>query len=624
MARNRLSRVRVAPIAHPVATSSLPPLLRDPWALVVALAVLPVLFAARATPMGEPFSDDFLFLDFSLLHGNPSWWDGGGGVAYWRPLARQAYYGLFGPLMVSHPAVLAALHALALAAAGVLLLRALRRAWPAPAAAAAATFPLLMESTRTLLAWPSGAQDLGALLLLALALHAAARGRVALLAVAGVAAALCKEVAAPLALLAALAPFPRTAPTRWRAPLVTGATLAAWAALRFALPHFGAAAGITTLASPLAVATPFTSRLAHAIVLAMRDAFSLDHAPAWAAGAATAVALLPLLAALATRRTAGGDAWRWSAWGAAWFVAGAAPLALFLPDWASFRSVLPATGLGVALIAPLVLAPATWLLPLAAARLVALLLAPQPPARLQPDTSDAGDALSFSRLAQMQRAVHGVRGTLHALAPTLAPRSGVMKNGWPRMTGVAFAGDRSLRVWYRDTTLRWVTQAALGGPQAGHPVAIVEFEPHRLPQFAAVNRAAVEEVTVAMGLMRANRWQDALGLLDRTEHLLSDTTAACFIANLAGWRATCLLELGRIDAAEEQARVAISHYDGTPNGCYVLAEARMARGDWKTAIDLLDRVIALDPSDEDAVRLLTEAERRASLAGPPGGGAPGR
>src|SRR4029077_2640001 len=72
------------------------PLWRDPWALAVALAVAPVLVAARTGLPGEPVADDFGFLHRALLSGSPDWLGGGGSPLYWRPLSRQLYYRLFG------------------------------------------------------------------------------------------------------------------------------------------------------------------------------------------------------------------------------------------------------------------------------------------------------------------------------------------------------------------------------------------------------------------------------------------------------------------------------------------------------------------------------------------------
>ena len=68
-------------------------------------------------------------------------------------------------------------------------------------AAVAAGFPLLMESARMLIAWPSNFQDLGAMLFMALALHQAAGARLAGAIAALVAALLCKELSATVALL---------------------------------------------------------------------------------------------------------------------------------------------------------------------------------------------------------------------------------------------------------------------------------------------------------------------------------------------------------------------------------------------------------------------------------------
>src|SRR5689334_18944870 len=132
--RGRRSEVhRQSAVAQAVEPSP-PALLRDPWALAVALAVLPALIAARGGWLGEPVADDFGFLHHALLAGPIDWLGGGGSPLYWRPLSRQLYFRLLGPLMLAHPLLVALLHALGLAAAGVLIHRALRPAWPARAA----------------------------------------------------------------------------------------------------------------------------------------------------------------------------------------------------------------------------------------------------------------------------------------------------------------------------------------------------------------------------------------------------------------------------------------------------------------------------------------------------------
>jgi len=381
--------------------------------------------------------------------------------------------------------------------------------------------------------------------------------------------------------------------------------------LRFVLPHPGH--GFATLASPLATSIPLAERLARAFALAGRDAFSLDRAPAWAAGVAIAAGSLPVLVELASPRALRAGAWRWSAWGAGWFVAGAAPLALFLPDWASFRSVLPAAGLGVALVAPLALASARWLIPLGVVRLCALLFAVQPSPRIGQDVSAEGDALGFPRLAQMQRMVHGVRGTLGALAPSLPKGARVMREGWPLMTGVAFGGDRSLSAWYRDTTLHWVGRESLTQGDAGLPAAMVEFEPFHLPQFSGVNAEAIRLAAAGERELNAQHWAAALPLLDRAEARQRDTTAAGFRASLAGARAYCLIEMDRVDEAEAQARIAMGRDINTSNGRFIFAQARLARGDWRAAMMAIRDHLGVFKDDEDAMRMLAETERLEAL-----------
>jgi len=78
---------------------------------------------------------------------------------------------------VASPGTVAAAAPGAARAGRALVYRALRVAWPGPLAAAAASFPLLAESTRTIAGWPTQFVDLGLYLFSALALHEASRRR---------------------------------------------------------------------------------------------------------------------------------------------------------------------------------------------------------------------------------------------------------------------------------------------------------------------------------------------------------------------------------------------------------------------------------------------------------------
>src|ERR1041385_605812 len=137
MGRGTTRRTKTQPARLPPPPSARPqpppPWWRDPWALAVALAVVPVLVAMRGGLPGEPVADDFGFLHDSWLSGRVDWLSGGGRPLSWRPLSRQLYYRVLGPLLLSHPYAVALLHAACLALAGVLLYRALRPARaPAP------------------------------------------------------------------------------------------------------------------------------------------------------------------------------------------------------------------------------------------------------------------------------------------------------------------------------------------------------------------------------------------------------------------------------------------------------------------------------------------------------------
>src|SRR5262245_11135766 len=96
----------------------------DWWAALVGAAVLIPLLKLWGAPLGEPVADDFDFLHHAWF-GPRSLLDGGGALIYWRPLARQLYFAAAGPLMLSHPLLIALFHAALLAASAVLLQRAL-------------------------------------------------------------------------------------------------------------------------------------------------------------------------------------------------------------------------------------------------------------------------------------------------------------------------------------------------------------------------------------------------------------------------------------------------------------------------------------------------------------------
>src|SRR5205085_11823694 len=114
---------------------------------------------------------------------------------YWRPLSRQVYFALVAPWLIQAPWIDAVLHAAMLAGLALAMYRLARRAFDAPTSAAIASFPILAEPSRVLLAWPTGAEYLLAMLAAVLAVSAAAAGRRIVAAVALMAALLSHESA---------------------------------------------------------------------------------------------------------------------------------------------------------------------------------------------------------------------------------------------------------------------------------------------------------------------------------------------------------------------------------------------------------------------------------------------
>ena len=121
------SRGRASSAGGPAARGGAPPgAIPGLWASGLAVAFL--LWHARGAPLGEPVLDDLLHLRERLL-GRFSLLDGAGVPYYWRPLGRQLYFAAMRPLMFDHLNVVVAIHVVVLAAAAVLIYRALRLSW---------------------------------------------------------------------------------------------------------------------------------------------------------------------------------------------------------------------------------------------------------------------------------------------------------------------------------------------------------------------------------------------------------------------------------------------------------------------------------------------------------------
>jgi hypothetical protein len=567
--------------------------------------LLPLTVRALGAPLGEPFADDFNFLRHAFFEPG-AWLDGGGASIYWRPLSRQAWYAVMGGRRVASPGLVLGLHLSLLGATSLLIFRALRSVWPGACAAAAASFVLLSESTRTFLLWPTTIQDLGALFFTALAIHEASRRRLIPAAGAVAAGLLCKETTVVTALLIPWLPFIRLSERR-RWIFALGGTLVVWGFLYGIVLQQGQVAFQSHFEQP----SSFMETLPWAMWLGVRDGLGLGALPGSVSAPIKAVvALMVVIAALMVAQTPARkrllDALPWIAWGVVWFIANAALLSQVFPLWGPFRIAAGAWGLGVALTALAWAAAPAVLAALAAARLLALLISAGAPALIHESGESAYDFVSLARLS---RFTHETRHALLSAHPGL-PRHGTV--AWrhrPLMAQHAFAQGLALQVWYRDTTLRWISWEDTQRDSSRSPHVVLEFEPDQSPQVVVLDHAAVAEYLAADRDL-AEAPESALEHFARADSLQEDRRARVFLAGIRGKRALAHLALGHDAEARSEAQSSLAGWQDGSDARYVLAVLAISEGRLAEARAQLDSLLARYPYDVSARAMLDTVQAR--------------
>ena len=608
-ARPEASRPRPRETPAPEAP---PPLTwRDPWAWASALAILPLLARAIGAPLGEAVAEDFDFLRRTMFHGMGSLLDGGGSTAFWRPVAHQLYYATLGPVIVSQPRLVAALHALLLAAGALLVFRALRPRMSGVAAFVAATFPMFSESTRTLVAWPSQFVDVGVYFFSALALHEAARKRLGTALASSLLALLCKEVAIVTVLTLPWLPGVLTRPERRRWLLACVALLAAWAlaylgvrsSAHLTLPH-----GVET------GATSWPARLEWAFTGSLRGLASLALLPSGAdlggvillacmlgALLVGALAIPAARARLAARRA-------WIGWGLGWFLLATATLAPIHPLWQPNRTHFGATGAGVAAGVALE-AVSPWAAgALVAGRVALLMLAPPAAATIAEEPPETGAFMDFAQLSRLQRFMATTRTALARRFPDAAPHSNLVTMNLPRGLIYALGGDRAAQVWYRDTTLRTVTFTRLAADSTLPMLAGVQFQLHAPAQVVLLAPDAMRAQDLGFRQLQAHQWAAAVTSLDRADALEPDEAHQVFHGNNAGYRSLAYLQLRRVTEAERDARRAIALDERDKNGGRVLVSSLLIQGRLEEAATALAQVEGIYPNEPWVASLRSDLE----------------
>ncbi len=576
------------------------------WAVagaVLALAFL--LLACRGAPVGTAVADDYAYLGKLLFAGKIDLFDSMGSPFYWRPLSRQVYFSAVGPWLRVAPWGAVALHATMLLLIYAVIYRTARRIFSPPVAAAMAGFPLLAEPTRVLLAWPSGAHYLLLLLAAAAALAAGFAGKRLPAALAAGAALLAHE--SGLLVLAAL-PVAAYFHSHERRRVQSWALLAvvigvAWAAgigvaraHGVSWPAGGDAAVSAWSSAPRVLMESLSAQLN------FEDLRGVDR-----------IILLSsygvlILAALVAAAEAGARArLRRQAplllGGLIWFVAGSLPQVV-VPPWNSWRTTLPALGLGVAATSAAGALHPGLAVGLAASRGLGLLLAEPAPTVVATEPPSSASQISFTRLARLQRTVRATERALLGRHAELPPGADVRYWAMPRMTELAFLGQAAPRVWYGDSTLTWLGFGGDQGFRRRPPDAIVQFSPDRRDSELAVVIEPEAFRFYAGARIAFNNEQDRLAdsLFTRAARA-QPRLAPEYLACVARDQARLAYNQGELARADSLNQLDLRYGGETPYHAALAAHIAYQRGDRGAARRWLRVCLSLDPNHPEGRQL---------------------
>jgi len=584
---------------------------------VSLLALVPLMLHSLGAPLGEPVADDFDHLHYVLFTRHPTWFDGGGSLSFWRPLAYQGYFGLLSNAILASRLTVVVLHVALLAAMVLLLYRTARRFLPGSWAASVATFPVLIESTRALIAVPIHFVDLGLLLFSALALHEAAASRMVSALLALLAALLCKESAVATALLLPwMPPRPRRGAASRRLWIAaTAATTSVWGLTYLAvrgrhglmLPR-GLETGLGHMGAD------WVERSWWALAGSLRAMFSLPSAGSrWEPLVAVAVLLMLAVAAVRFQRAPAARA-RFAgvapvvAAGLLWSAAATAPLVAVYPIWSPQRVAFGSIGVGAALTATLGSAHPALLASLVALRLALFSVSPGPPNRVTMLPPKTAAFVDFEKLVRLQRFMAETRALLTSRHPSLPHGARVGLLHPPIMSTYAFGGDKALQVWYRDTTLRWLRYDDFRPHPEWPLAAIVEFQQNGDPQVLLVNPESMRHYLLAGRLVMQEAWQQAFDELSLADSMQAERGTRAYLGRIAGRRAFCWLGLRRADEGEREAQRALALWPDCSDARYTLASVMAFTHRRPQANAQLDTLLKLYPNDRSA-RALRESLR---------------
>lgn len=572
------------------------------WLISLPVAFAALLWSSRHAPLGTPVCDDYAFLSRLTFSQPLDWFDSMGVAFYWRPLSRQLYFLLVGPWLLQAPWIAATLNATLLLVIAFLLYRITRSFAAVPVATAVAIFPLLSEPARVLLGWPSGAQHLLCAVAVLVGLHEVLMGRIVTAALAALLGLLSHESAVLVLPVLPMATWMRTRRadrTAW-ATVAVVAVLVVWGggyalALRHGV-HLPPSRGLPTLTSQL----PTLYGRAVIAALNLEDVSSQARLVFMVGYSAIILATAIVLARQSSRSqlTASAPALFVAD---SWFALGVLPLAALLPDWEAWRAWTPTLGFAFGTTALLGLVSpwlgAGWI----ALRFAALLVSPTASIAVSnlPPASPSHD--SFAQLSRLQNLTAATRRVLLLQNPHLPRGATVCLIRAPFLSDYGFDGDGALRVWYRDSTLKW---GRLGeSPGRVHPFAAgIEFLPGEPEIAMTVDPRALQHFQLGLQAIVESRLGAADSLLMIAERV-QERRKGTFLGATIYKRARVALVRDNLHAADSLNRVAEA-LGVTPEDHWAF-EARMAlrRRDRPAALAALQQLTEVAPDSPEAIEV---------------------